>query len=106
MQKRVFIDKNAEKELREFSQEVQLEFQGHFENLRTQGKIDFPDSKKIKRNLFEIRVKYEGEYRGFYAYVEKLEIIILHLFRKKTQKMPAKNLKVAERRLKNYEYKN
>ena len=103
MKKSIFVDKNAEKELRDFSEEVQLEFEAYFKILELEGKLDFPHAKKVTRDLFEIRIKLKGEYRGFYAYVGKLDIVILHFFRKKTQKTPIKELELAQRRLKQYE---
>lgn len=103
MKKNIFVDKNAEKELREFGEEVQLGFEVYFQILRLEGKLDFPHAKKITRDLFEIRIKLQGEYRCFYAYIGKLDIVILHFFRKKTQKTPIKNLELAQRRLKLYE---
>lgn len=103
MKKNIFLDKNAEKELREFDEEVQLEFEAYFKILELEGKLDLPRAKKVARNLFEIRVKLLGEYRGFYAYIGKLDIVILHFFRKKTQKTPIKDLGLAQKRLKQYE---
>ena len=103
MKKNVFLDKHAENELREFGEEVQLEFEAYFKCLGLEGKLDFPHAKKIGRDLLEIRIKLQGEYRCFYAYIGKLDIIILHFFRKKTQKTPIKDLKLAQRRLKLYE---
>ncbi|OGD84923.1 hypothetical protein A3B51_01215 [Candidatus Curtissbacteria bacterium RIFCSPLOWO2_01_FULL_41_18] len=103
MKKNIFVDKNAEKELRGFDEEVQLEFEAYFKILELEGKLDFPQAKKITKDLFEIRIKLKGEYRGFYAYLGKLDIVILHFFRKKTQKTPIKDLEVAKRRLRLYE---
>lgn len=103
MKKNIFVDKNAQKELREFSEEVQLEFEAYFKILELEGKLDLPHSKKVTKDLFEIRIKLKGEYRGFYAYIGKLDIIVLHFFRKKTQKTPIKDLELAQRRLKQYE---
>ena len=103
MKKIVRVDYRAEKELRSFSREVQFEFKGYFKALETRGKLEFPEAKKLDKNLYEIRVSLEGKYRGFYAYIGKEYIIILHLFRKKSQKTPVKNLKLAKRRLKKYE---
>lgn len=60
--------------------------------------------KKIGRNLFEIRVKVNGEYRGFYAYVLNNVIVILHFFKKKSQKSPLRDLRLAERRLNDYKH--
>ena len=103
MKKNIFLDKNAEKELRDFSEEVQLEFEAYIKILGLEGKLDFPHAKKISRDLFEIRIKVQGEYRSLYAYIGKLDIVILHFFRKKTQKTPIKDLDLAQRRLKLYE---
>jgi len=103
MKKNVFIDKNAEKELLDFSEEVQLAFEAYFKILELEGKLDFPSARKVSKNIFEIRIKLQGEYRGFYAYVGKLDIVILHFFRKKTQKTPIKDLELTQRRLKQYE---
>ena len=103
MKKRVYLDKNAEKELRVFDEEVQLEFEAYFKVLELEGKLDLPQAKKVSRDLFEIRIKLKGEYRGFYAYIGKFGIVVLHFFRKKTQKTPVKDLELAQRRLKLYE---
>jgi len=103
MNKKVFIDSIAEKELREFSDEVQIEFEAYFIVLREKGKLGFPQAKKIDKNLFELRIKHKGEYRGFYAYSSKNYIIILHFFKKKTQKTPIKNIETVKRRRKQYE---
>lgn len=103
MKKKIFLDKNAQKELREFSEEVQLEFEGYFKILELEGRLDFPQARKLTKDIFEIRVKLKGEYRGFYAYIGKLDVVVLHFFGKKTQKTPIKNLKIAQRRLKLYE---
>lgn len=102
MKKQIVIDKSAEKELGKLSEEVQLKFQGHFEALGEEGKLDFPDARKISKDLFEIRVKLKGQYRGFYAYVQEDYVIILHIFQKKTQKTPLMNIEMAERRLVKY----
>lgn len=103
MKKNILLDKNAVNELREFSEEVQLEFEAYFKILELEGKLDLPHAKKVTRDLFEIRIKLKGEYRGFYAYIGKLDIVVLHFFRKKTQKTPKKDLELAQRRLKQYE---
>src|SRR6266852_1091797 len=98
--KKIYIDPTAEKELRKFSEGVQKKFEGYFDILRNNGKLEFPDAKKIDRYLFEIRVKFDGVYRGFYAYISDNVIVVLHFFRKKSQKTPVKNLRTAEGRLK------
>lgn len=103
MKKQIFLDKNAQEELQAFNEDVQIEFEAYLKILEIEGKLDFPHAKKVSKELFEIRIKMQGEYRGFYAYIGKLNIIILHFFRKKTQKTPTKNLELATRRYKHYE---
>ena len=103
MKKKIVIDENAGKELKEFSLEVQDEFQASLDMLREKGRLGPPESKKISKDLFEIRVKIKGEYRGLYTYFGKTNLLVLHFFRKKTQKTPIRNIKLAERRLKQYE---
>lgn len=101
--KSVFFDRNAKKEFSELSDAVQDEFQSLIHILIEKGRLDYPNSKKLDKNLYEIRVKLQGEFRGFYAYVKGNFIAILHFFQKKTQKTPPKNLKVAKRKLRQYE---
>ena len=102
MKKQIRYDKRALKELHKFSEEVQDDFIGLVESLEKYGKLEFPDGKKIGKNMFEMRVKLDGAYRGIYGYIKNNEIIILHFFEKKSQKTPMKNFKTAEQRLKRY----
>ncbi len=103
MKKKVFLDRNAKKELDHFSENVKVEFEAYFEILKNEGRLTLPEAKKVTKDLFELRVKIGGEYRGFYAYIGKMYIIILHFFKKTTQKTPIKNIKTAKRRLDKYE---
>ena len=73
------------------------------ETLSNEGKLDLPKAKRINSELFEIRVKHEGEYRGLYAYIVNNRILILLFFRKKTQKTPIKFIKTSIKRLQKYE---
>lgn len=103
MLKKVVIDKGAQKEIGKFSLSVQKECKAHFVLLEEKGRLESPIAKKIDKNLFEIRIKMGDAYRIFYAYVTNPFIVILHSFKKKTQKTPIKNLKLARKRLKYYE---
>ncbi len=103
MKKIVRFDRRAKKELFKFDLNVQKEFISIVRKLEIDGKLNFPEAKKIGNNLFEIRIKLNGAYRGFYGYIEGSNIVILHFFRKKSQKAPIRNLKLALRRLKQYE---
>ena len=86
----------------QFDEEVKEDFAAHIEKLREDGRLEFPEARKITRDIFEIRIIHEGIFRGFYAYISHPDIIILHFFQKKTSKTPIKNIKLAERRLQKY----
>lgn len=103
MNKIIYVDENAKKELNALEEIVQIEFYSQFKVLEEEGRLDYPTAKKIEKNLFEIRIRIQGSYRGFYAYIQDEYIVILHIFQKKTQKTPLKNIKLAKRRLKQYE---
>lgn len=104
MEKVVLIHERAEKELSKFPREVRLKFKALFEILETNGRLEMPFAKKLlgENDLFEIRVKYRGQWRAIYAYVLENEIIILSAFVKKTQKTPLKELNTSRNRLKEY----
>lgn len=62
--------------------------------------LGMPFTKAMGNGLFEIRVKAkEGIGRVFYCAVVNKEIIILHSFIKKTQKIPIKELAIAKSRM-------
>jgi len=103
MHKEVFYDKGSVKELRQFSSDVQKEFQAYITILASEGKLEFPEARKVRKELFEIRVTHRGTYRGFYAYLKGQYIVILHFFQKKTHRTPLKSIKLAQERLRKYE---
>lgn len=104
MKKEIIYDYNARKEFDEFTPEVQDDFVAYIETLEQEGRLDFPEARKITRDIFEIRVIHEGTYRGFYAYIKHPTIVLLHFFQKKSQETPIKNIKTALNRLRNYQY--
>ncbi|MEC7816027.1 MAG: type II toxin-antitoxin system RelE/ParE family toxin [Pseudomonadota bacterium] len=60
-----------------------------------------PHTKPLGGDLFEIRAKAkEGIGRGIFCYMHGQRIIILHVFVKKDQKIPKKDLTLARERLK------
>ena len=62
-----------------------------------------PYTKKIHKDIFEIRIKVRDHFRILYAFIEKDSVILLHIFKKKTNKISLKDLKLAINRLKLYE---
>ena len=57
--------------------------------------------KPIDGKLWETKLKsYSGSFRIFYVMVSREEMIWLHVFSKKSQKTPQKELKIARTRMK------
>lgn len=57
-------------------------------------KLGPPHSKKIESRLFELRVRGRQEVRIFYTFHNE-EIILLHGFLKKSQRIPRKEIEIA-----------
>ena len=63
--------------------------------------LGMPHTRAIKNGLFELRIKgKEGIARAFYCVVVKKRIVMLHVFTKRSQKIPKKELELAIARLK------
>lgn len=56
--------------------------------------LSMPYSKKISRNLFELRIRGKQEVRIFYTF-QNGNAVLLHGFVKKTQKTPRKEIEIA-----------
>jgi phage-related protein len=64
--------------------------------------LGLPHSKNIAKNLFELRVRGTQEVRLFYAFHER-KALILHGFIKKSKRIPARELQIANKKLKDLE---
>jgi phage-related protein len=106
MKKIIRYDDRALVEFEGFSKTVRKVFLGLIDVLAMEGRLDFPTGKRINSDLFEIRVRKRGQYRGVYAYLVGNSVIILHFFQKKSQKMPIKDIKTSIKRLQRYEIHN
>lgn len=62
-------------------------------------KLSLPHSKKILSNLFELRIHGNQEIRIFYTFY-KSQVYLLHGFRKKSKKIPQKEIRIATKKLK------
>ncbi len=60
--------------------------------------LGMPQAKRITTNLYELRVRGEIEIRIFYAFKHNT-IYLLHIFQKKGQKTPLRDLEMARKRL-------
>ncbi len=61
--------------------------------------LGMPYSKKLTKEISELRIRGNEEVRILYAF-SKNNIYLLHAFKKKTQKTPRKEMKIAEERRK------
>ena len=63
--------------------------------------IGMPFTRAMGKGLFEMRAKGQaGIARGFFCTVSSRTIIILHIFVKKTESTPQKELQLAKKRMK------
>ncbi|OJI06457.1 hypothetical protein BK004_03470 [bacterium CG10_46_32] len=60
--------------------------------------IGLPHSKKIAKDLFELRIRSVQEVRILYTY-KQASVVLLHAFIKQSQKIPQKEIKLALQRL-------
>ena len=66
-----------------------------------------PHTQAMGKGLFELRLKaVEGIARVFYCTLVGQQIVMLHSFVKKTQKTPAKDLNLAQSRMKEIKHEN
>lgn len=67
--------------------------------LKTYGPmLGMPHSKKLTTDLYELRIRGKEEIRIIYVFIKR-EIFFLHVFKKKTQETPTKEIKTATERL-------
>jgi phage-related protein len=102
VKKIIRFDKRAEKELNKFPSVARAKSKALIKILARDGSLVEPYGKKINADLFEIRVKYKGQWRLLYAYLVDDYIIILSAFHKKTQKTPLTQIQKTKARLKGY----
>lgn len=63
--------------------------------------LGMPYSRKIDKDLWELRISGKEAFRVFYT-IKGSEIILLHIFKKKTPRIPSKEIKLAKQRLERY----
>jgi len=96
----LFFDSSIEKVLNNFETEIFAKVLRTIDLLEKFGwALRMPHSKKINKDLFELRVYSNPKIRIFYTFYDG-DVILLHIFTKKTQRIPTKELQVAVKRLK------
>ncbi len=102
VKKSIHFDKRATKEFHAFPSVAQAKTKAIITILARDGTLIEPFGKKINNDLFEIRIKYKGEWRLLYAYLGDEFILVLSAFHKKTQQTPLLEIKKAKNRLEGY----
>jgi phage-related protein len=102
--KKVIVDNRAKKDFISFDEVLREEFLALIEKIEEEGKLDLPEGKKMAgfKNLYEMRIILQGQWRGFYAYLKDDFVVVLHFTHKKTQKTALRDLETAHKRLKEY----
>jgi len=88
------------KYLSKLSNKNRSKIKAAIEHLEQHGPLISPAlSKKIKKDLFELRIKGQDSYRIFYTKIKSIYYLV-HIFKKKSQKIPQKEIKTALDRVK------
>jgi phage-related protein len=101
----VFVTSSGKNPLRDWLQEEvnskdrarvlrQLEMLGEFGT-----SLNYPHVRRLRDKIWELR---PGRIRILYFVPEQYKIVLLHGFFKKTQKTPAREIEIAEKRLREY----
>lgn len=98
----VILNEIAEQEILELSPDLQSKFLHVTELLIKFGpsNVGMPHIKHLGYKLWEMRLSGKVNIaRSIYFLAHEKKIVILHTFIKKTQKTPAKSLKIAKKRM-------
>ena len=91
----------AVKQVRDFIEQqndtVKMEYANLVNRIEKDGFLIEPFGKKLKRDLFEIRIRKGGNVRVFYFYAENDYVIGVYAFVKKSQNTPIQEIKKAEK---------
>ena len=94
-----FFDDNVEKLITSFEEPTIARVLRILDLLEIFGnRLGLPHSKKIEKNLFELRIRGKQEVRIFYTF-HKGEVVLLHGFVKKSQRIPQKELGTARHKI-------
>lgn len=100
---KVLAHELARQELMELPDQIRGRMFRLIERLEEEGRLSMPHSKVIGGGLFELRVGGTNIARTLYCYASGQNIYLLHAFVKKTDKTPARAIKLARQRLEDFE---
>ncbi|MGR8999721.1 MAG: type II toxin-antitoxin system RelE/ParE family toxin [Gammaproteobacteria bacterium] len=96
-----FYDEKLQNELLQLPVGLLAKFLHYLERIEIHGaNLGMPHTRAMGDGLFELRIKAEeGISRIFYCTIKCKKVVLLHHFIKKSNKTPAKDLKLAKIRL-------
>lgn len=95
----IFFNSKLEKFLLSIDRDSSNKSYRQIKLLKTFGnQLRMPYSKQISNNLYELRVRGRQEVRLFYCFYQK-QAIIVHIFIKKSQKTPQKEIILAKNQI-------
>lgn len=96
-----YYSEELQKDILSFPAGIQARYLHLTERMEIYGaNLGMPHTKAMKNGLFELRMKSkEGIGRVFYCTLVNKKIVMLHSFLKKTEKTPAKEIKLAVSRM-------
>ena len=97
-----FFSRRVDDEILALSSGLVARFIRYAERMEVHGPdLGMPHTRAMGSGLFELRIKSaEGIARVFYCTVVERRIVFLHQFVKKTDKTPARELRIAQNRMK------
>lgn len=97
-----FFNNKVEEQTLNFPKGILADLFGTLDIIEKYGpNLGIPYTKPVGDGLFEIRTKgKEGIGRSLFCTIKNKEVVILHSFIKKTQKLPKKDLEIARKRMK------
>lgn len=97
-----YYNQSVKKDEKNLPLSIRAKFEAILDKMMEYGSdLGLPFTRAMEKGLFEIRAKgQEGIARGFFCTISNNTIVILHIFIKKTEATPKKELELAIKRLK------
>ncbi len=97
-----YYNESVEKNVWQLEKSIKAKYLAIIDMILERGaNLGMPFTKAMGKGLFEIRAKGQaGIARGFFCTIKNNTIVILHIFTKKTEKTPKKELDLAQKRMK------
>lgn len=98
----IYYNESVKKDARALHKTIKAKFEAIMDDIVELGPdLGLPYTRAMGKGLFEIRAKGQaGIARGFFCTISYHTVVILHIFIKKTEATPKKELELAIKRMK------